>query len=589
MKIKNFKKTLITSIVIVCFMASNAFAIIPLIYLAGSVVLHTAVVAGLTWLAYKSTKTGASNSADGSVSLASQAVWIDLTTTNLPVQKSANVSVNKTFTQIKTEVTANPTKYPALKKALDGADPPPGAKQIGTDGSYTTASASAGDYFISGGTKYVVSSATPAASLGTGSNQNCGMGSYYMSGDPYAPTYTSVTAPDYVLMCNHGTADAGNITYSSTATIIRYATQAPSTAAQFTANIGGTTVNPDAVADMEKLIPNTGGIPSAVVKNNADPKVFSASTYTQPTAVTTAQVASFGGAPAGDASAASGAPQGLSQADIKQGTTDALNASGIKDAVNAVKDAVGTGWAALVAAINSIGSSIVAAVNAASNAISSAVNAVGTAVGLVKTSVDNVKTSVDAGTTATNGVKGSVDGVKGSVDGLGGKLDTANGLLGDIKTGLASGGSGGGTGTGGGLSKSDTTGAVTDALNNTAPSRKADNTQAIKDALGTGTAPTGAMGDKYGSGDSEKYDFGKRLTDFTADMKKSTLFSMPSKLTLNTPTGGSPLFDVNFGRFGSGKFDLSWFSASFAVMRSVIMIMFSFAAFKIVALKGGSN
>jgi hypothetical protein len=96
-----------------------------------------------------------------------------------------------------------------------------------------------------------------------------------------------------------------------------------------------------------------------------------------------------------------------------------------------------------------------------------------------------------------------------------------------------------------------------------------------------------AVTDAYGAG--EKFEIGARFQTFIADMKTSGLFALPSQLLGNIPGGGQSYFDVSFGRMGSTRFDLASFGSGIAVMRILVLIVFSFAGFKIVTLKGGSG
>lgn len=99
------------------------------------------------------------------------------------------------------------------------------------------------------------------------------------------------------------------------------------------------------------------------------------------------------------------------------------------------------------------------------------------------------------------------------------------------------------------------------------------------------TAPE--QGDPYGDG--KEQDFGGRFNTFMSDMKSSSLFSLPSQLLGSIPAGGQSAFYVDFGRFGNTTFDLASFGSSIALLRTLVLIVFSVTGFYIVALKGGSN
>lgn len=82
--------------------------------------------------------------------------------------------------------------------------------------------------------------------------------------------------------------------------------------------------------------------------------------------------------------------------------------------------------------------------------------------------------------------------------------------------------------------------------------------------------------------------------DFTSTMntiKASPLFSLPLNLTNNLPVSGSPVISFNAGVFGSHSYDFSDSNWSWVllVLRSVIMIAFSYVGIKIVVLKGGGG
>lgn len=99
------------------------------------------------------------------------------------------------------------------------------------------------------------------------------------------------------------------------------------------------------------------------------------------------------------------------------------------------------------------------------------------------------------------------------------------------------------------------------------------------------TAP--ATGAAYGDGTN--FDFGARFSTFMSDMKTSGLFSLPGQLLGNIPTGGQSDFNVSFGRMGSTRFDLADYGPAIGIMRTLTLIVFSVAGFRIVTLKGGSG
>lgn len=105
------------------------------------------------------------------------------------------------------------------------------------------------------------------------------------------------------------------------------------------------------------------------------------------------------------------------------------------------------------------------------------------------------------------------------------------------------------------------------------------------DSGGSGTSPTGTAGDKYGDGITP--DFGARMTTFMTAMKSSAIFSLPRTLLGNIPSGGSPVFNLNFGRFGAMTFDLSSYAAAIALIRILVLFTFTVSCVKIITLKGG--
>lgn len=83
-------------------------------------------------------------------------------------------------------------------------------------------------------------------------------------------------------------------------------------------------------------------------------------------------------------------------------------------------------------------------------------------------------------------------------------------------------------------------------------------------------------------------------SDFIAAMntiKTSSLFSLPLNLTNNLPVAGTPVISFNAGVFGSHTYDFgdaNW-SWVLLVLRSILLIAFSYVGIKIVVLKGGGG
>jgi len=544
----------------------SAFAILPVIAYEGTLMVAPLVMAGLTWLYYQSTGSGAANPSNGDIALEAKALWIngaDLPNASPPTQ-SKPVAFVKTYNQVYAEVTANPTQYPVLKAALPVAST---GANVYTFASGIPAGSPAGavfsgrvpvvgDKFIAGSGQYVLTSVAISHTYDTGSPGN-GASDW----DNIQVVSTYVDAYVYV----GGTdLEYRRYTYASAT--------AAGTASDFAAKIGGSSINSAAQAELAALISKTG-LDSAVVKDVSDPSgAFSAPNFTPPAAPTTVQVAAAVSLPASGSSGG-----GISQADVKQGVNDGVIMSGLKAAVDAVKDAATAGWGALVSAINAASSAISAAVNA----VTSAVNDVKTALTGVKSSTDAVKTSVDAAATAAavsaTSVKSSTDAVKSSTDSVRSSVDSASSAASAAATAaaaasassaldrkaaadalkasvdaaaLAAGsaasagkastdavkasvdgvtaavkaipaGSGGSSGTGG-LSKSDTTQAVSDALN------------ASPAGSGTGNPANGEY-DKEVVGPDKK-SIGSRITSFIGSSPIGTLVRGVTLTASGTPT-----------------------------------------------------
>jgi hypothetical protein len=100
------------------------------------------------------------------------------------------------------------------------------------------------------------------------------------------------------------------------------------------------------------------------------------------------------------------------------------------------------------------------------------------------------------------------------------------------------------------------------------------------------TAP-GDAGSAYGSG--EQFDFGARLTQLMNELKGTGLFSLPSQLLNNIPSGGSSTITFNGGRFGTHTYDFSSWGSILNTLKAILLIIFSIIWVKIVCLKGGSE
>ncbi|CAH2032104.1 hypothetical protein [Trichlorobacter ammonificans] len=97
-------------------------AVIPSWYFVTSAVLHVAAAAAGLYYAMLPDRP-ATSSSDGSVSRPSSVAWIDLSTGKADLNE-VSVTAQISHDNLKGVITANPTKYPNLKNALEYAVPP---------------------------------------------------------------------------------------------------------------------------------------------------------------------------------------------------------------------------------------------------------------------------------------------------------------------------------------------------------------------------------------------------------------------------------------------------------------------------------
>lgn len=84
-------------------------------------------------------------------------------------------------------------------------------------------------------------------------------------------------------------------------------------------------------------------------------------------------------------------------------------------------------------------------------------------------------------------------------------------------------------------------------------------------------------------------DFGQRLHQFFTSAKTSSLFGLPAAV-FSVPSGGTSTITINGGQtFGTTIIDLADWSASWAILKTIVMCGFCFFAVRIVCLKGGSS
>jgi len=80
--------------------------------------------------------------------------------------------------------------------------------------------------------------------------------------------------------------------------------------------------------------------------------------------------------------------------------------------------------------------------------------------------------------------------------------------------------------------------------------------------------------------------FGERFTTFINNMKASPLFSFSQGFFGSVPGGGSPVFTVNAGTYGTHTYDMSiYLTAGLVVLKSVLLCMFGFLSIRTVILK----
>ncbi len=299
-----FLKMIATTTAVIFFTCSVSFAALPLLAYVGSVLLHTAVVAGYVWLTSKPSGSGAANSS-GDITVGANVQWVDLTMPEAPTTNNQAVTVTKTKAQIKAAVNANPSKYPKLKAALDGetsSNPTP--TKISTlnhfpvTGEVLQDDPSEAYYKITGlnfqtATGYMNLSHPPSDPRPTSPktdyfvNFNTGNGMQVIETAhtyPLDEDYADGTWLDSQVITNRFYNYDSNITYTVTTTFVE------------TVSTPSGDLKSDYQKEMETLIPSSGGHTTANVQVGSDVKNPSGTGFS-PTAPTAAQVAAGGGAP----------------------------------------------------------------------------------------------------------------------------------------------------------------------------------------------------------------------------------------------------------------------------------------------------
>lgn len=82
-------------------------------------------------------------------------------------------------------------------------------------------------------------------------------------------------------------------------------------------------------------------------------------------------------------------------------------------------------------------------------------------------------------------------------------------------------------------------------------------------------------------------DFGKRVSDFFVNMKKSGIFALPGQMFGSIPGGGSSTFSFTAGRFGSFTYDFASWGNILEVLRSLYLICMTVCGIRIVTKGDG--
>lgn len=438
-----FKKT-ISGFLLVFFLSSSAYAVIPFIYWAASIALHAAVIGGITWLQYKPSDKGAVSST-GDVFVGADVQWIN--TADIMVPETKQVTVKKTFSQVKATVASNPTKYPKLKDAL-GSDTPPPVVNVGATGnSLPNGLPSVGDVLGVGGAYYRIT-AYPLSTY-VGQTLSCD------------GSFTGHTGFNLTSSVSFETAHCVIAPNAQTATVfttgsVEVVSSSPSTPEEFKTKTTDPTgeMNSDVRKEVEEIIRSDSSPP--VTYDNPDPKTVSVSpapSWAFPPAPTAQQIQDAGGVPSSpdDSSDADG---DLAKA-VKEGITSSGIIGSIVGAINSASSAI----TSVIGSAITVMSNVIAGVRDAIYNVSDSIrNTIISAAGSLSSTVDSVRSSiyglydtifgmkntVDQIKTSTDSVKGSVDAVKGSVDGVKNAITSGNGsgstlTPSDIATGVKQG------------------------------------------------------------------------------------------------------------------------------------------------------
>lgn len=102
------------------------------------------------------------------------------------------------------------------------------------------------------------------------------------------------------------------------------------------------------------------------------------------------------------------------------------------------------------------------------------------------------------------------------------------------------------------------------------------------------TSTVGTDGEHEAYGVDGEFNFGDRISSFVNTIRNSALFSMPSRVLGEVPTGGSPVQTIEMGNtFGTHTMDWSRFDAVWAILRATFLICMGVVSVKLVTRGGG--
>lgn len=101
---------------------------------------------------------------------------------------------------------------------------------------------------------------------------------------------------------------------------------------------------------------------------------------------------------------------------------------------------------------------------------------------------------------------------------------------------------------------------------------------------------SGAFDNSTPYGDQSKdFNFGARFRTFFDAMKSTALFSLPNQFLGNIPSSSTSSMTIEGGRFGQFSYDFAQFNSVFLVVKSILLVLFSWVSARIVMLKGGGG